>query len=244
MASTVTTVQDLIRLALLSVGVIGQNQNPSAADAKDALLILNGMVSMWRLQSLMAYSIQRNVFTYPSLKQSYTLGPGGDFDMPRPVKIERAGVILPGTSNDTELPVEIVDFDSWGRITVKNIASPIVEKIWPDYAFPLTNLNFWPYPNATQQLALYTWGALSSFPSLNTQLVLPDGYEGALRYNLACELAPNYGKDLPAKIEQLAIDYKAAIKTINDQLRDVLMACDAGILTRGRTFNFYTGDNS
>jgi len=66
---------------------------PIAADEKtDALRRLNNMVSGWRTQSLIVLAVERNVFPLVANKQTYTIGIGGDFNVPRPIAISGAGL--------------------------------------------------------------------------------------------------------------------------------------------------------
>jgi len=66
---------------------------PIAADEKtDALRRLNNMVSGWRTQSLIVLAVERTVFPLVANKQTYTIGLGGDFNVPRPIAISGAGL--------------------------------------------------------------------------------------------------------------------------------------------------------
>jgi hypothetical protein len=54
------------------------------------------MVSSWRTQFGTVPCITRYIFALTDNQQSYTLGPGGDFDVPRPMWIDGAGLLLQG----------------------------------------------------------------------------------------------------------------------------------------------------
>lgn len=242
MSYVVTTVYDLLRLALQTAGAIGQNENPSADEAQDAIMILNDMMDSWSIQKSFVYTVQRTVFTIPSLKQIYTLGPGGDFNAPRPVRIEEVYVQLIGSGDTTELPVDVVDYDQWAEITVKGTASEITRTMWPDYQYPMINCSMWPVPNATQNFVFYMWQLLSQFTTINQTISLPQGYRRAIRYNLAVELFMSYGEDVPPSIQKIADDSMAEVKRVNRKI--LLMGCDAALLTKSRTFNYLTGETS
>lgn len=85
---------------------------------------------------------------------------------------------------------------------------------------------------------LYSWKPFSSFASVNDEIELPPGYERALRYNLAVELYPEYGKEPPASIYSAAQESKAAIKRMN--IKPSYLVTDP-FFTR-RPFNILTGD--
>src|SRR5690242_5956509 len=83
---------DLIKSALRLAGVLGTGETPSAAEGQDALVILNQMLDSWNAERLMIYTVARQVFSLVANKQAYTLGSGGDFDTPRPPKIEYVSI--------------------------------------------------------------------------------------------------------------------------------------------------------
>lgn len=78
------------------IGVIGQGETLSAADAQVFLHRLNAMVSGWRTQPNTVVAIDREVFPLVANKQTYTIGIGGDFNVPRPMTIVGAGLLLMG----------------------------------------------------------------------------------------------------------------------------------------------------
>lgn len=238
----ITSVGDLIRLAALEIGVIGQGDALSADEANDALLILNDMLDGWQTNKQYMYTVQRSVFTPNTTKQVYTMGPGGDFNMPRPVKIERCYVQLNSSGSTSELPIDLVDYDEWAEIVVKGTASPIARIAWPDYQFPLINISMWPVPDATETFIFYCRQALSVLTSLSQQLALPPGYREAIRLMLAIKLCRPYEREVP---EGLAEDASLAIgniKRINK--KKILMKCDGAVLARKGVFNYLTGETS
>lgn len=79
---------------------------------------------------------------------------------------------------------------------------PIAPPILPP---PVPGVNF---------LDLWVWRLLTQFSSLTDSVDFPPGYEKALRYALAAQLAIEYGRD-PAVQEALANDAEAAIEGLN-----------------------------
>lgn len=243
MAYVVTTVLDLLTLVAKGVGAIGQNENLSSDEANDLLLLLNDMIDSWSIQKQFIYTVQRQPFTIGSLKQVYTMGAGGDFNIPRPPRIESVFVQLPSSGSTSELPMDLVDYDRWSQITVKGTDSSLARTCWPDYQYPLINISFWPIPNATQTFIFYVWQAISEFISLTAQVALPLGYRRAIRYNLQMEAYAHYGRDADPAIQNLASDSKAEIKRINKKV--LLMQCDPALVASNRRgFNWLTGETT
>ncbi len=242
MGTSIVTVRDLIRMTALQVGAIAQNEILSADEENDALQLLNDIIDDWNTQSLLIYTVQRNVFSFPTTKQTYTLGPGGDFNIAvRPERIEVAAVSLNTSTNSTELPLPLVSYDQWSQIIVKGVSSPIPSVMWPDYQFPLINCSFWPIPSTTQSVILYMWEGIAQNTSVNTTLALPPGYKRALRYSLELEMGRLYGKPEDQNLLILVGSSMGNIKRINTRMRGQLMKCDSAVLPHKGVYNYYTG---
>src|SRR6187402_514984 len=89
----------IIRSSLGDLNVLGKGESPDASDAQDCLSRLNNMVAGWRTQYGTVTAIERMIFALVSDKQTYTIGPGGDFDVPRPMTVSGAGLWLNGLSS-------------------------------------------------------------------------------------------------------------------------------------------------
>ncbi len=93
------TAQTLGMLVLKDIGVLAEGEVMSAPVGADFLLRLNGLVSSWQAQSETVLAIERTIFPVIANKQTYTIGPGGDYNVPRPVGIRGAGLWLNGLSS-------------------------------------------------------------------------------------------------------------------------------------------------
>jgi hypothetical protein len=223
--------QDIINSALRLIGVLPSGESPSQAESQDALAIANQMFDSWQAESLMISAIQRYVFNPAALKQTYTVGPGGDVNIQRPARIPSIGVInLPGSSQPTEIPLDMFTYEQWRDIPVKNTAGALPERCWDDCAYPLRNLNFWPIPNVQINFALYLWTLITQFPDLITLFGFPPAYLRAIRYNLAVDLAAEFpgNPELMPLVIKIAGESKSIVKTMN--WRPLIAACDPALV--------------
>lgn len=234
-----STVRDLIRGSLRLIGAVATGETPSADEQTDALSVLNDMIDSWSTERLLIYSIIREEFPLVVGQQSYTIGAAGNFNTTRPMRIEHAGIKISGT-NPIELPMNILNRDEWAGIVVKSTQSSIPTMIHSEGTYPLDTLDLWPVPSATNTLVLYSWKALTSFASVNTTLALPQGYAKALRYNLALELAPEYGKTASDLVVEQAAEAKGNIKRMN--IRPSFLGVDDALLSERTSFNWLTGE--
>jgi hypothetical protein len=83
---------DIIQLALKDAGAIGIGQTPLTEDVNDSFQRLNWMVSTWARKRWLIWHLV-DVAKVSTGAQSYTVGPGGDFNLAsRPDKLHAAYV--------------------------------------------------------------------------------------------------------------------------------------------------------
>ena len=224
------TVLELINSSRRLIGKSRPGRGVSATHSEtvDALWILNSMLESWSIERLVVYYVPRSTYTLTADQQSYTIGSGGDFDAARPVRITRAGLVLANQSETVELPMGMTDVDGWARITLKETESTIPQILYNDNNYPLSTINLWPVPTVAHTLVLYPWQALSGFSAATETVQMPPGYADAVRYNLAVMLAPEWGVMPRPDVVQMAREFKARIKALNQPSLE--MACDPALL--------------
>lgn len=229
------TCRSLISSALRLIGVLAAGDEVEGVMAADALVTLSQMLDSWSTERLTIYAQTRTVHALTISDQQYTIGSSGDFTEARPLWIDGFGLVI----GSEESEIAAYTRDEWRRIGNKSQTGyPAGAFYRPDY--PLGTIDVWPIPDAACSLAIYAPAAsLTAASALSTVLTAPPGWLGALRYNLAVELAPEYDV-LPSPIVmQFAIDKKAAIKRTNTP--DDLLTIDDALL-RPRGLNLSTGE--
>jgi hypothetical protein len=236
------TVDDLITGSLRLLGILASGEAPAAAEQQDAFASLNSMLDSWKLEKLMCYAVLPERFPLVAGKLSYTMGSGGDFDTEWPTRIEKVNLIYAQTDNSAplNLNIEIIDLDQYNAFIVPTTASTIPMWVYPDSNFPLRTLFFYTVPSIVNSVDIFSWSQIDEFTDVNADIVLPPGYERALRYNLALELGPEYGLSPSPVVAAGALSAKAAIKAFN--LKPVLMQCDNALLSHRTGFNYLTGE--
>ncbi len=231
--------QGIIQSSLRLIGVLASGESPSSSEASDGLTVLNEMIDSWSIQNLLVPNKTMETFPFVSNQQTYTMGPGGNFNTTRPLSIIRANIEFTSSSPYAEIPMEILTFEQYAGIILKTITSDFPLYLYSDNANPLTNINVWPVPtNSANNIVLYTWKPLSDLASLTTTPTLPPGYERALRYNLAVELSAEYGKQLSPLVISIAQESKAEIKRMNHRPR--FLQVDNAVRASGGTYNWRT----
>lgn len=230
------TAQTIIDRALRLIGAIASGESPTTAESNDGLTALNAMISSWQTEKLNVYAFVDTAFTLVATDASYTVGPSGNFNLtPRPPKIEQVYV----RANSIDYPVELIDYAKWNSIPDKTSDSDIPIYAYYEPTLTTGTLQLWPVPNAAYSLHIVTWTTLAELAALATSISLPQGYERALAYNLAIEVASEYEKEASPSVQSIAMESKAAIKRANN--RPMLMNNELGYLIGGQRSNIFSG---
>jgi hypothetical protein len=207
------TARDIITRSLQKIGALTKNEAPAADEANDGLNSLNALISSWSNDSLNIYARTWETFSLTGAT-SYTIGTGGNFNTARPTNIVAAYL----RSGTIDYPITIIDDSAYVSISYKNLQG-IPEFLNYDNAYPLGRIRLYPLDNASYSLFLLTEKSVTSFATLDTDMSLPDGWERALIYNLALELAPEYSQKPDAYIVKIANDSLGAIRQKVAQVR-------------------------
>lgn len=233
------TALDLICASLRSIGVLASGEAPSASEATDGLTALNNLIDSWSTQSMLIPNQIAETFPLVASQQTYTMGVGGNFNTSRPMSIIRANIQLTNESPVVELPMDILTMEQYAGIILKGTTSTFPLYLYNDNANPLANLSVWPVPTcSTNNLVLYSWKPLAELAALTTSIILPPGYMRALRYNLAIDLAPEYGRQVPEEVAAVAVQSLADIKRMNSRPR--FLQVDDAVRASGGTYNWRT----
>ena len=231
-----SSAQTIIDRALRLIGAIASGTSPTAAESADGLIALNAMISSWQTEKLNVFAFVDTAFTLVATDSSYTVGPSGNFNLtPRPSKIEQVYV----RANDIDYPVELVDYEKWNSIPDKTSSSDIPIYAYYEPTLSTGTLQLWPVPNTAYSLRIVTWTTLLELAAVGTTITLPQGYERALAYNLAVEVASEYEAEPSDSVVQIATESKAAIKRANN--RPMLMNSELGYLIGGQRSNIFSG---
>lgn len=213
-----TAVSTIIGDALIEIGAFAVGDAIPASDFQFALRTLNRMLALWNNDALMIYTQNRQVFNLVAGKQTYSIGTGGDFNIPRPTKIPLVSVLINSGPNPLEMPMDIMTDEEWQQLNIKQTTSTFPVKVWFDGNSPLLNAWFWPVPTtAANQVVLYSWNTFQPATSINSTVAFPDGYDEALVSNLALMLCTSYGiQPNPLLIKRAQVS-KHALQSVNNE---------------------------
>ena len=224
-----TTALQIIDRAYALLGYKAAGEVLSSDDANYGLEALNAMLDGWNTQSMFIVSKGEIVATVSGT--SATVGPGMQFDTPRPVRIEDGSF---SRLNGVDYGVKEIDRETYASISLKTVSSTFPQYIYYDGNMPTANLFFYPAPVAGVEFHLAVQTQLTAFANLATDYPLAPGYLKALQYSLAEELAPGI-KEVPMSVMRIAANARRAIRRTNV---DVPLL-DSGV--QNARFNIFSG---
>src|SRR5271166_2450955 len=235
------TARDVIQDAFESIQVYTPGEQALNADMSRGFNVLNDMTDSWSNESLTTYATLEQSLTFVPGQYQYSIGPGAFVNATRPLRLRHgfgAAYILDQTGNRYLLTV--IPQDWWNQIgNIAQVNANIPQYLWYDPQFPWGILNFFPIPNTGYQVFWDSYLQFTSFPDLDTAVVLPPGYVMALKRNLGLELAPYYAMAVVSpRLTQAAERAKANVKRTN--FRETVAKYDPELVARARaTYNIY-----
>jgi hypothetical protein len=235
----VYTAGDQINRALRLIGVLAEGETTSASVMQDSLMALNQMIDSWNTERLSVFVTQDQIFTWPAGLISRTLGPSGDFIGNRPVLVDDATYYRdPGTN--VSFGIKFINQQQYNGIAVKTVTSTYPQVCWVNMGNPDVTLTIYPRPTRDLEWHFVSVQELTNPATLATDLFFPPGYLRAFTYNLAMEIAPEFGVEPSPQVQRIAMASKRNLKRINNP--DDVMSMPYAIVANRQRFNIYAGN--
>ena len=233
------TAGEQINGALRLLGVLAEGETPSSETSQDALTALNQMIDSWNTERLSVFSTQDQVFNWPSGQISRTLGPTDDFVGNRPVLVDDATYFRDPQTN-VSYGIKIINQQQYDGIAVKTVTSTYPQVIWINMSFPNIEMYVYPVPLRLLEWHFVSVEELTQPATLATSLTFPPGYLRAFRYNLACEMAPEFGVEPSAQVQRIAMYSKRNLKRINNP--DDVMSMPYSLIATRQRYSIFAGN--
>ena len=233
------TAGDQIDGALRLLGVLAESETPSAATSQDALFTLNQMIDSWSTERLSTFNTVDQTYLWPVDIITRTLGPTGDFVGARPVLLDDATYYRDPSTN-VSFGIKMINQQQYNGIAVKTVTSTYPQVMFTNMTFPNITMTIYPKPTRELEWHIISAQVLAEPATLVTELYFPPGYMRAFRYNLACELAPEFGVEPSQQVSRIAMTSKRNIKRINNP--DDIMSLPYSIVATRQRFNIFAGN--
>lgn len=198
------TALTLVKAAMRSIGALVAGATPSTAEQTDGLEALKIMLRNWSARDIRIYYTKQESLALDG-SESYTIGTSGDLNTVRPSSIRGAWT--------TDGPVKIIDEDRYRQVRHLSLAGGIIEYLWYSPEHPLGLL--YPWPRGSTTLYIDSLKPLTEPSLISSDVAFPPEYDAAIKWNLAVELAPEYGVEPSPIVLARAQTSLAAIETRN-----------------------------
>lgn len=234
-----TTANDQINGALRVLGILAEGETPSAATSQDALMALNQMVDSWNTERLAVFSTQDQILSWTPGAITKTLGPTGDFVGNRPILVDDASYFRDPASG-ISFGIKLINQQQYDGIAVKTVTSTYPQVMWVNMDFPNITMTVYPVPTKLLEFHIVSVNELMTVPNLSTDIYMPPGYLRCFKYNLACEIANEFGVEPPPNVARIAMTSKRNLKRINNP--DDIMSLPYSIVATRQRFNIFAGN--
>jgi len=197
------------------------------------------MIDSWDTERLAVFSTQDQVFDWPSGESTRSLGPTGDFVGERPVLLDDATYFRDPQTN-VSYGIKFINQQQYDGIAVKTVTSTYPQVMFTNMTYPNIEMVIYPVPLRLLEWHFISVERLTQPATLATAILFPPGYLRAFRYNLACELAPEFGIEPSPMVSRIAMYSKRDLKRINNP--DDIMALPYSIVGTRQRYNIYAGN--
>jgi len=234
-----TTAADQINGAMRLLNILDQDDTADATQLANGLTALNQMIDSWNTERLSVYATQDQQFTWTAGNASRTLGPSGDFVGNRPVLLDDS-TYYKNASTGVSYGVSFINQEQYDAIALKTATTTYPQVMFINMDYPNITMYVYPVPTTDLEWHFISVTELTQPATSGTTLALPPGYLRAFRYNLALEIAAEYGLQADPRVVRIADISKRNLKRINNP--DDVMAMPYAIMTRRARYNIYVGN--
>jgi hypothetical protein len=200
---------------------------------------MNQMIDSWNTERLSVFSTQDQIFIWPNNQVHRTLGPTGDFVGNRPVQLDDSTYFKDPTTG-ISYGIKIINQQQYDGIAVKSVTSTFPQVMWINMEYPNIDMYVYPVPTKALEWHFISVEELTQPATIYTQLTFPPGYLRAFRYNLACEIAAEFGVEPSPQVSRIAMASKRNLKRINNP--DDIMSLPYSIVGTRQRFNIFAGN--
>lgn len=224
------TARGIIASAYRMVGALGRGRNLTAEDAGSGLEALNMLLATTSINNLLQPYRVTEIIAIPSQKSSYTIGTDGDLDTARPLEIGSAYIRV----SNIDYELKSMTMEQYERIGDKtNTGEPRYYHYETNY--PLGVIYFDLRPDTSMSINITSYKELTQL-TLDTEIILPGEYQRYLKYALAIDIAPEYGKEPKPSVYRNEVDSRMAIEERNNANRIPALIVES-VLTTGKAYN-------
>lgn len=203
----------IIRMALKDAGFLSEGEDPTSEQFADAMNRLNDIINFEQTQGLKLWLQYDLAVTLVAGTQSYTIGPAGQVNMTRPMRVLPEGYYL--NTDGIRRPIFGISREEWNRLSNPSGQGPLTQ-FFVDKQKTYMKVHFWLVPDsvaATGTAHLLIQQQASNIVSLNDSLDFPIEWFMWLRWALAEDLSTGQPMAIMNRCSQFAARYKEGLES-------------------------------
>jgi hypothetical protein len=185
-----TAVSTIIKAAMRALGALKAGGTPTAAEYADGVEAFNMLLSNLSENEVFIPSRTREALSFSAIQPSYTIGSGGDLDTDWPLSIEHALIRYEGV----DYPIKVATAGEYKNLRDKYVTGRPASLLYYEPSYPLGVLYFSVQPSTDYSLILTSFKPIAEVADEDATLTLRLGYDRALKWLLAQEMATEYGQ--------------------------------------------------
>jgi hypothetical protein len=209
-----TTAVQIIKRAMRLLGVLAEGETPSPQEIEDGLFALNGIMGSIANSAQMIYARTSDTLNLVSGQATYLVGPSGDLVTDRPVEVLEASTI---TYQGVTYPLTKWTLADYQQISVVNTGG-IPTGFYAQMNMPDVSITFWPVPSEPMTFNLWSNKQITNFANQTQELNMPPGYDRALAFILAVEMAPEFEVEPSPNMMRLCAQSRRMLKRTNAEV--------------------------
>jgi len=205
------TPQSIISDAYFDAGLTQQGQVPNSEQFVLGMRKLGDLINLWQTQGLKLWLLEDVSVTLTAGKGTYTLTPGGDVGMPKPLRVVETYY---QDANGIRRPLNTMSWNEYTRLS-KVTQQGQLSAYFVDKQQTQLSVAVWPVPDtlaAAGTLHLVVQKQVTNFTTLTEDMNFPAEWRIALRWGLADEIATGQPQAIMDRCQQRAVAYRTMLE--------------------------------
>ena len=213
MSSYYNSADRIIRQAMRNAGWLQRGDDPTPEDYAEYHPVLNDMIGTWTTQGLKLWKNEDTAVPLVAGKATYTLGPGGDVDIVRPLRVDNNLAYYLDTSS-VRRPLIALSQQEYTRLS-QVTQNGSINSFFFDAKIPLAKVSFWLVPDSnaatgTAQLILRI--PITYVSNLLDTMDFPQQWFLALHWGLADLICTGQPAIIMQRCKQNAEQYRRMLE--------------------------------
>lgn len=212
-AAVSNTAYGIISDAYHDAGLLARLEEPDSDQLADGMRRLCDVINLWQTQGLKLFTLENLEIPLTAGKSTYSLGPGGDVDMTKPLR-GLQGYILQAVGNSRR-PLTVMSWDDYMRLSQVTGNDGMVNSFFINKQSSMLYVFFWNTPDITEasNTAHILFQRQAPNPiNLTDDVSFPQEWRIALRWGLADELATGQPQAIMDRCTQKAAMYRTMLE--------------------------------